>query len=942
MNPTPQQLPERIGRYRIVERIGQGGMGDVLLAQDERLHRPVAIKRLKAGLSSELYARLEREALATAQLSHPAVVRIFEALDMEDGVHLVLEYVRGQTVFQSLKQGPLPLDVLLALGREVAEALSEAHEKGILHRDLKSENVMVTDHGHAKILDFGLAKAWSSTGELSMDSSPLESEESLTHTGWILGTGRSMAPEQARGEPLDARSDLFSLGVLLYEMATAVSPFRGQTQLETLSNLLTVEPEPVDALRPQLPAALVELIHRLTAKDPNQRPEHAGSVGRVLGRLEADSKHGQASEEGAPTEPAAPNSDRSEPVHIADTALGDLPTGYARPAPSPERPSANTPAPVPEPPPPPEKATTVGRQEALSLPAPGDRSFGDRLSRKTGRRVLAVVVSLVAATAILMMISAPSSKVRRVAVLEPQVISPDPEGRLAILGAGALDAAIGALVDLEQTGPVGPDQLRGVEGSPLHIASAHAADEVLVIKLLELGAVTHIELRRWGTEDGIVHWSRNLPISSQLEDALQTANLVSAEVKRGFREGRSLPWLGDDRAESRLQATAHDYRRFLEIQHRARHQHLPFPEAIQQLEEILATSPRLRSAHWLVADLSESLFSDTRQAQHLETAQRHIRLAGEGYDWDPRPAIHGLRLALLAGRLDEATQLLETVSRIAPGDPEALFSSALLAQARGRTEEAITILRRLVAQRPSWRYLHQLATLESRSGQVDSARSHFRQLLERSPDNTWGLNGLLQLETLHGNLNEAEGLALRLLELKPHRSFWNNLGIVRFLLGNYEQAIQAYEQAAELSPDHPTTLLNLGDSLQAMGRDEEAEQAFRRALSLLDQRQQSETLGPYDRLTRAQCSAHLGDFEGAIEETLATLEFADEDSELAYQAALVFALAGEQQSALIKAKHALGSGMDARWFHIPAFDDLRPVLFEETSSTGVSPSGDGQ
>ncbi len=928
MDSTPQLLPEHIGRYRILEQIGRGGMGDVLLARDERLHRPVAIKRLRAGLSRDLYARLEREALATAQLSHPAVVRIFEALDTDDGVHLVLEYVRGETVFQRLQNGPLPLDLLLSLGREVAEALAEAHRKGILHRDLKSENVMITAHGHAKILDFGLAKVWASPGSPDTGLSPLVPEESLTHTGWILGTGRSMAPEQARGEALDARSDLFSLGVLLYEMASGRSPFRGQTPLETLSNLLTVEPEPVDALRPALPAALVELIHQLTSKDPDSRPADAGSVGRRLALLESDSKSGLVAGDDTPS----PELGRTVPTDVAtETGFGNLPTGYAEPT------GSATPT-LPEAPQPTPSTTKAGR--AVHPPA--------GKTGKTSFRFVALALTLAVTAAVLVLISAPSPTVRRVAVLAPQVVSPDPAGRLAILGAGALDAAIGALVDLEQTGPLGPDQLGEVGGSPLEIASAHAADEVLVTKLFELGAVTHIELRRLSIPDGIVLWSRNLPISSQLEDALQTAHVVAAEVKRGFRKGRGLSWLNDDRGGSRLQATADDYRRFLEIQHRARHQHLPFPEAIRQLEEVLATSPRLSSAHWLVADLSESLFSDTRQAQHLETARRHIRLAGEGYDWDPRPAIHGLRLALLAGRLDEAETLLETVHQIAPGEPEALFSGALLAQARGRTEEAITILRRLVAQRPSWRYLHQLASLESRTGQVDSARDHFRQLLERSPDNTWGLNGLLQLETLHGNLREAESLALRLLELKPHRSFWNNLGIVRFLLGDYEQAIQAYEQAAELSPDHPTTLLNLGDSLQALGRKEEAERAFRRALDLLDDRQNIEALNPQERLNRAQCSAHLGDFERAIEETLATLEFADEDSELAYQAALVFALAGERKSALIKARHALSSGMDARWFHIPAFDDLRPALLgeangeaQQASSPSPDASGNG-
>ncbi len=942
MDPTQAAPPERIGRYRILGRLGRGGMGDVLLARDDRLDRPVAIKRLRSGLSSDLYPRLEREALAIAQLSHPAVVRIFEALDTDDGIHLVLEFVPGETLSEKLKSGPLPLDQLVNLGREVAEALSEAHQKGILHRDLKTENVMVTSHGHAKILDFGLAKLWSPANPGQDEHpSPAGLDESLTHTGWILGTGRSMSPEQARGESLDGRSDLFSLGVLLYEMATSHSPFRGKTPLETLSNLLTLEEQPVTDLRPGLPPDLASLIHRLMSKVPDQRPVDAETVGRTLSRLEADLGLGFSTAEERDAEPE-PETATAAALDLSPQASGgdpfeDLPTGYS--------PSSDPwAAPSSEP-----RALEPTNLEPTNL----EPTAPARITQPRGkvnsaliRRTLSVILLIATAALILVLLSAPRPTARRVAALEPTVIGADPEGRLAILGAGALDAAIGALVDLEQTGPIGPDQLRGVGGSALEIATANATDELLLIKVFELGGITHIELRRLSTRDGIVLWNRNLSVSSQLEDARQTANLVASEVKRGFKENTGLlSFGGDDRGSSQLKASDHDYRRFLEIQYRTRHQNLPFPEALQQLEQILETSPRLSSAHWLMADLAESLFTDTRQARYLEIARRHVRLAGEDRHWDPRPAVHGFRLALLAGDLDQAATLLETLSDTAPGEPEVLFNRSMLAQARGQTEEAITALERLVERRPSWRYLHQLATLEYRSGRVDAARKHFRQLLQRSPDNTWGLNGLLQLETLHGNLKAAETLALRLLELRPHRSFWTNLGVVRFLLGDYENALRAYEQAAELSPDHPTTLLNLGDSLQALGRNDDAERAFGRALHILSQRQENEVLSPQDRLNKAQCSAHLGDFETAIEETLAILEHADDDSELAYQAALVFALAGEQNSALIKARHALSSGMDARWFNIPAFDELRPLLSldaQPASEQTSAASGEGK
>jgi len=274
----------RIGRYRVVRRIGAGGMGEVLLGWDEQLQRPVALKGLPADVRDEsLRYRLRREALATAAISHPAIAHVYEVLDHEGRDWLVMEYIDGQTIAEALRSGPLRCDEVARIGEAVARALHAAHEKGLIHRDVKAENVMVTSEGHVKVLDFGLAKR--SGGSLPVDPK-------LTLDGAVLGTTRAMSPEQALGRALDARSDVFSLGSLLYEMATGRPAFRGETAAETLVRVARGEYASLDAAR--LPPELVAIVARCLAVDPGDRFPTAGDVADALRRLRATATHGTA------------------------------------------------------------------------------------------------------------------------------------------------------------------------------------------------------------------------------------------------------------------------------------------------------------------------------------------------------------------------------------------------------------------------------------------------------------------------------------------------------------------------------------------------------------------------------------------------------------------------------------------------------------------------
>lgn len=269
-------------------------MGTVWRAWDERLKRQVAAKRVRADSTlPHIRARLRREAQAVARLNHPSIVQIYDIVEGEETDWIIMELVSGQTLGQRLrKKGPLSPAMASRLGYEIAEGLAEAHESGILHRDLKAANVMVTPAGQAKILDFGLAKEMAQEGA--------DQDTTLSVPGTILGTAYAMSPEQAQGRPLDARSDLFSLGALLYEALSGSPPFRGDSTAACLARVLSYQPSPLRSSIPGIPLELSNLIERLLEKKPADRPQSAREVARALAKLAAQEGGARAEEPANP------------------------------------------------------------------------------------------------------------------------------------------------------------------------------------------------------------------------------------------------------------------------------------------------------------------------------------------------------------------------------------------------------------------------------------------------------------------------------------------------------------------------------------------------------------------------------------------------------------------------------------------------------------------
>ncbi|HEX4961632.1 MAG TPA: protein kinase [Thermoanaerobaculia bacterium] len=809
-----------LGPYRLVREIGSGGMGVVYEAEDTRLQRRVAVKLLPPELSRDRGAkeRFLREARAASALDDPNICTVHDVGECDGQLYIVMAYYEGETLKERLAKGPLPESEARQVAIEVARALARAHEAGIVHRDIKPANVMLTRHGKVKVLDFGIAK--------------MRGDATLTRVGSSLGTPAYMSPEQARGEPVDGRTDVWSLGALLYEMLAGRRPFPGDDERAVLSAIQSCKPAPLDRIRPEVSATLARTVAKALAKDPAERHQSAAEL------------------------------------------LSDL---------------------------------------ELLKPSPWILPALRRWRRGKGFRA-AVLVLIVAASVLLafrlkeFLWHSTAPPPLRVAVLRPAMTSTGKNPDLAYVASDVMNAAIDTLIPLQGLQPIDPPEKDEASGSAAERSRRAEANEV-VSPLLDCQEEScRVKLRRLREPGDVVLGTVGpFEVQTGIENVQRLAEGVRANLQQLYPDHRLRPESKGGRVRPE------DYSAYLQLERRVDGGERLGPKELDRLDALLRTSPDLLGAYRLAADIARDL-------EQVDRALGYISRAEAIAPNDPRVLFSRFRTEMAGNRSAAAQATLRRLSELVPGDARVPRAKADLLEARGELKEARRVLQEVVRRRPLWRPILELATLEVRLGESDSARRRLGELLEAQPGNQYVLHDLAFLEGASGDLERAATIYEKLIRLQPARPYFSSLGFIRFLLGDYAAAESAYRQALALEPHGTLTRFNLATALEAEGKLPEARRLYR---ALAEELAAVPNLSDDRiRMLHAQCLVRLGRRDDAVRLADAVLKKRPDDVQVLNQAAQIYALLGERYKTLYYTELAL-KGVRREWFMIPEFNSLK-------------------
>ncbi|MBN1939747.1 MAG: protein kinase, partial [Candidatus Aminicenantes bacterium] len=819
-----------VSHYRILERLGEGGMGVVYRAEDTRLKRMVALKfvRPERSRGHRENARFQREAEAAASLNHPHIATIHEIGEADGRLFISMEFVDGPNLRDLLRSGPLDPAQGLTLAVQLAGALQAAHDRGIIHRDIKTDNVMLTREGSAKVMDFGLARP--------------EDGQSGTLTEGIVGTVPYMSPEQACGEPVDHRTDIWSLGVVLYEIFTGRHPFRAAGDRAMLTAIVTGMFEPLTAARPGLPLELERIVGRCLEKQPEKRYRKAADLRADLERL-----------------------------HKAAGGRTLTAAGAILPGPG--------------------FAFYLKKYRRRILAFVGAAAFLSAILVRPVRETVGGWLGIRSKPA-----------VTSLAVLPFVVNGGDEKDRA--FAAGLVEMLTSKLTRVERSqesfrivpaavarefGPAGVEKARKALKIDQVITGGIQFDENRIYLTLHLNDARNVRILKSVDIDAPRNGLGALPESVAGAAAGLLELVVSADIRRAWEE----------------RSVCHPDATPLVIQARGYLQRYENPDSVDIAVGLLTKvvemlDGRCAAAFAALGEAYWYKYFQTQEKPYIDQAQS---AAEKALSLDGTMAEVHVTMGIIhrqKGKLEDSLAELEKARDLDPRSEAAVRELGGTLEMLGRAEEAERAYRKAIELRPeAWSGYHYLGAFYYQRGNYAGAEANWKRITELTPDNLLGYTLLGALYLQRGRNGEAVQMFQRSLEIKPTADAYSNLGTAFFFDRKYEGAAEMYEKAITLEAGRPVLWGNLGDAYRyVLGGEDKARRAYETAVRLTRDALSLNPVSGNSHKSLARYLVFLGGTDEALVEIARARELLPENPDVLETAVLVYESAGLRDKAL--------------------------------------------